>query len=356
MALKSIHVEVDEIDRDSWSRLITQFSDATLYQTWSYGSVGRRPVDVRHIVLKAGEEIVGCCQVTIQRVLPLFGVGIADIKWGPLWRRNGRTAEPNILLQSIQHLKREYGIKRRLLLRIRPHTVGREKELARHILETEGFKRNPTATPYRTLRLDLSPSLEELRKNLIQKWRNHLNKAEKNGLSLIEGTTDGLYKTFLLLAKEMRERKGFVPGVDYDAYRRIQADLPEPLKMRIVTCQANGEPICVSIYSAIGDTGIYLLGATADKGMGLNGSYLLQWHIVRQLKESGIRYYDLGGVDPVGNPGVYEFKLGLAGRNGCQEELLGEFHGCFEFQGKLTRAALKARSVLRGKAHRSKAD
>jgi lipid II:glycine glycyltransferase (peptidoglycan interpeptide bridge formation enzyme) len=346
MTLPAIHIEIDKIDRDGWNQLITQFSDATVYQTWSYGSVGRRPDDVSHIVLKAGDEIIGCCQVIIRRVLPLFGVGIADIKWGPLCRKDEKPADPEILRQSIQQLKREYGAKRNLLLRIWPHATREQKASTLSILEAEGFRRNTAAGAYRTLHLALSPSLDELRGNLSQRWRRQLNKAEKNGLTLIEGTSDELYRTFFSLGKEMRERKKFVPGVDYETYGRIQADLPASLKMRIVICESQGEPICASVYSAIGDTGIYLLGATGDSGLRLNAGFLIHWHMIGRLKESGVRYYDLGGIDQIANPGVTDFKLGLAGRQGYEVELLGEFHGCFGFQGKVGQIALKGWASL----------
>jgi lipid II:glycine glycyltransferase (peptidoglycan interpeptide bridge formation enzyme) len=69
------------------------------------------------------------------------------------------------------------------------------------------------------------------------------------------------------------------------------------------------------VGSAIGDRGIYLLGATNDQGMKNKGSYLLQWRMIEWLKENGCHWYDLGGIDPDGNPGVYHFKSGLSGKD-----------------------------------------
>src|SRR4029079_10523725 len=128
------------------------------------------------------------CQVTIRWLSSLLGIGIADIKWGPLYKKRGEPEQQELFLQSIRELKQEYAIKRGLFLRIWPQAMGGQKESVAHILKTEGFKRNDTSEAYRTLRLDLSPSLEDLRKNLLQKWRNCLNRAEKNGLRLVEGT------------------------------------------------------------------------------------------------------------------------------------------------------------------------
>jgi lipid II:glycine glycyltransferase (peptidoglycan interpeptide bridge formation enzyme) len=134
-----------------------------------------------------------------------------------------------------------------------------------------------------------------------------------------------LYKVFLALQGEMFERKKYVSGVDYKQYRLIQNDLPLLQKMKIVVCEYENEPIAVSICSAIGDTGIYLLGATGNKGMRLNGSNLLQWRMIKWLKERGCLYYDLGGIDPEANPGVYRFKCGIAGKIGRDEKHIGQY-------------------------------
>jgi lipid II:glycine glycyltransferase (peptidoglycan interpeptide bridge formation enzyme) len=123
----------------------------------------------------------------------------------------------------------------------------------------------------------------------------------------------------------MRERKNFMPGVDYEEYRKIQNDLPENQKMRIFVCKADDQPVSVSICTEIGDTGIYLLGATGDRGMNLNGSNLLQWEMLKWLNKQGCRYYDLGGIDPALNPGVYRFKCGVTGKAGQEIRFIGQY-------------------------------
>ena len=83
--------------------------------------------------------------------------------------------------------------------------------------------------------------------------------------------------------------------------------------MRILICEQKGVPVAGIVTSAMGDSAIYLLGATSDDGLNAKGAYLLQWTMIQWLKENGFRWYDLGGIDPQGNPGVYSFKKGLSG-------------------------------------------
>jgi lipid II:glycine glycyltransferase (peptidoglycan interpeptide bridge formation enzyme) len=154
--------------------------------------------------------------------------------------------------------------------------------------------------------------MNDIRKALDQKWRNQLNRSEKNNLKMIEGNSDDLYQLFLDLQKEMHDRKKYILGVDYNEFREIQRNLPEPLKMTILICEFDGKVLTATIGSKIGDMGIYLLGATGNEGMKMKGAYLSQWRMIEILKESGCHWYDLGGIDPDNNPGVYHFKSGLS--------------------------------------------
>lgn len=84
------------------------------------------------------------------------------------------------------------------------------------------------------------------------------------------------------------------------------------MKMHIVICKHEGEPVTATIASAIGDRGIYLLGATGEAGMKQKSAYLSQWQMILWLRERGCHWYDLGGIDPENNPGVYHFKVGMS--------------------------------------------
>jgi lipid II:glycine glycyltransferase (peptidoglycan interpeptide bridge formation enzyme) len=63
----------------------------------------------------------------------------------------------------------------------------------------------------------------------------------------------------------------------------------------------------------MGNSAIYVLGATNADAMKLKAAYVLQWAAINWLKNIGIRYYDLGGIDPESNRGVHHFKQGLSG-------------------------------------------
>jgi lipid II:glycine glycyltransferase (peptidoglycan interpeptide bridge formation enzyme) len=161
--------------------------------------------------------------------------------------------------------------------------------------------------------VDLSPSVEDLRKKLDKKWRNQLSSSEKNNLKVMWATGSDGYQTFCLIYGQMRRRKTFETTVDVEEFGRIQQNLIEPHRMQVLICEDKGVPVAGLVASAMGDTAIYLLGATSDEGLKSKGAYLLQWTLIKWLKESGFKWYDLGGIDPEGNPGVYHFKRGFSG-------------------------------------------
>jgi lipid II:glycine glycyltransferase (peptidoglycan interpeptide bridge formation enzyme) len=315
--------ELIKLDRDAWNEVISLFDDASIYQTWSLGMIRYGKDNICHAIVRDKNEIIAACQYAI--IKTPFGLKIADIRWGPLWRRKTRPADEKALWFILKCLRDELVYKKRYFVRLTPRIETNAVNDIELCLKSIRFSKNRYSKPYRTLVLDLTPSLEGIRNNLNRKWRNHLNKAERSGLKIVQGTSDELFEEFMRLQQEMLARKNFSPGVDYGEFQKIQKDLPEPLKMQILTASDNDETINVVIVSTIGDTGIYLLGASADKGLGKDGSYLLLWRSVEWMKMNGLRSFDLGGIDPQGNPGVYGFKLGIAGRSSRDICLIGQY-------------------------------
>ncbi len=312
-------VVVDRATSAEWSKLLDLFDDANIYQTFAYGGVRWGEKSLSHLILKRDGEVRGMAQLRIVRPTPLK-FGMAYLRWGPLCERRGRLLDPEGFINMARALEEEYVGKRRLLLRVIPNAFAGTPRAS--VMQTAFSRFTPEAliaeNTYRTFVLDLSPSLEELRKKLDAKWRNKLAGAEKNNLNIVAG--DGLeeYQTFCRLYNQMRQRKNFETTVDVEEFRQIQETLPAGQRMRILICENRGTPVAGLVTSAMGDSAVYLLGATSDAGLNTKGAYLLQWTMIRWLKENGIRQYDLGGIDPAGNPGVYSFKRGFSGLDVCQ--------------------------------------
>lgn len=313
---KEYQVEVDHITAPEWSEFLAHFEDANIYQTWSYGKVRWGQQNLSHLLLKRDDEIVAMAQLLVVQ-LPYFKVGMAHLRWGPLCHRKGRELEPEVVQKMADALYDEYARNRGLFLRILPNAY-------QETLRAEVFKsafslyRSEHFGPgdsYRTLVVDLSPPLDDLRKRLNQKWRNQLNRAERNDLRVVEDDGIDSFKTFIRIYDEMLARKQFAVSSDILEFERIQQDLPQGHRMRVFICEHEGLPVAGVVGTTMGNMAIYLFGATNEQGMKSKGAYLLQWRMIMWLKEIGVAFYNLGGINPQKNPGVHHFKEGLSGQD-----------------------------------------
>lgn len=341
---------VDRVTEAEWNSLLPRFADASIYQTWAYGAVCWGEKQLSHLVLRRGANVVAAAQLRVVRI-PVLNRGIAYLRWGPLWRLKADTPASQVLDAMLESLCREYVDRRGLLLRLLPNVFREDSETPSYVSSFSRYGLEPEAdsAPYRTIRVDLTASLETIRRRLDGKWRNQLNGAERNGLTVSEGTDDGLYRQFLELYEEMMARKQFETTVDVREFRQLQERLPEGQKMYIMISAKDGVPQTGLVATALGNTGIYLLGATSNEGMKSKGSYLLQWQMMQRLRDHGCRWYDLGGINPDSNPGVYHFKQGMGGNEVAgigRFELRGSWLStcCVQFAEKLQQIRQRSRT------------
>jgi len=324
---KGYNYEIDNILKDEWHVLLLEFNDATIYQSWSYGEVRWGAERLSHIILKRNDHIVAAAQVRIFRV-PLLGETIAYVYRGPLWRLRSEDVNKKNLRQIIKALLIEYVEKRRLFLRVVPNEVSDNRTDVLSVFTSEGFHHSSIAKPYETILIDLSASHDDLYQGLSKKWRENLRRSERSGLTLVEGTSQDLYGVFVDLYIQMHTRKKFVQFVDIHEFKRIHNDLPDNLKLAVLTCERENIPVSTLVYTAIGDTGIPLFSAIGNNGLKLRGSYLLRWTMLQYLKKTGYRFFDQGGINKKNNPGGYHFKSGMGG---IEVTFIGEFEKCGSF-------------------------
>jgi lipid II:glycine glycyltransferase (peptidoglycan interpeptide bridge formation enzyme) len=179
--------------------------------------------------------------------------------------------------------------------------------------------------------MDITPSLKDLYEGMRPHWKRELKIAERKGLEIVAGTGDELFQAVMDIHREMVARKKFKEGNDINQFRFMQAQLPDNLKMRVMICKSAAGICAGTIWSAIGNMGLYLFGATSSVGLKSNGSYLLQWKLIEQLKKEGLAVYDLNGINPEMNPGTYKFKNDLAGKHGRDVWFAGQFESHANF-------------------------
>jgi len=305
---------IEIVNRNQWRSFAPLFRDYNYRQLWDFGvaCTERLGAVSEHVAIKDASEILGLADVRIKRV-PLLKAGIAYITGGPLVRRQ-EEGSPESLKACLQSLINRYVRDQGLVLRVlgplgTPDWNARQTE----VFEALGFKTTTRVASYHTLVVDIARPPGEIRKGLAQKWRNCLNRAEKNGLEVRSGADLELFDDFCGLYRQLLDRKQFEVELDADFYARVQGQLIEAERFLVSLVDVQGEPVAGHVASILGDTCVYLLGASNHTGLETKASYLLQWHTIQSARERSCQYYDLGGIDPEQNPGVYHFKQGVGG-------------------------------------------
>jgi len=307
-------VVVEQLERRRWDELVSGFSDLGLSQTWEYGEAvaALQGAECRHVAIRDGGDVIGLADVRIKRI-PLLGGGIAYISAGPLTRR-GPTPNLDRFAAAAIALRQEFCDRQGLVLRIlAPVSTPEVNEAFGAKLISLGFEPSDRGRSYETVLLDLSPELDDLRSSCGKMWRRCLRQSERADLSVEVGEDESLYRNFLSVYAEMRERKTFGIELDPDFYARLRPKLPEAERLRSYVARSNGELAGALVISMLGDTAFYLLGATNELGRKTRASYLLHWRVICEARERGLRWYDLGGIDEAENPGGYRFKSTMGG-------------------------------------------
>ena len=342
----AIEIIIDDISETQWQMYAQDFADYSIYQTWAYQQVRAETAgqQLSRFVVKDGEQVMTMGQMRIKNVRPL-GLRIGYVQWGPLLR--GKNGEIRCSADAIAMLRQAYLGRRVNILRLVPNVCdgdsGRQVE---QMLGNSGFGRVGYLRPYHTVVVPLGGGEEELRRNLHQKWRNMLNKAEKAGIEIRQGTSGEYLSIFESLYRRTVERKHFA-GLDIEEFSKSQQALDERQKMNVIVAYLYGEPVSAHVSSYLGDMAVVLFAAGNDAGLKCGASNLVWWKSFLSAQQAGMKSCDLGGIDPVGNPGVHQFKSRMGGKEvfhiGTFEVCRG---GCIRGIWRLTE---KLHTIIKGK-------
>lgn len=333
----------EKLEPSRWAEVMRHFDDANIYQSHEYGTACWNRNELHHLILWKNERMVAAAQVRVMKV-PFVRCGVAYVRYGPLVRLRGTPYDPEIMREMTRALAKEFVDRRGLMLRMLPNLMkgDPDAEMTMGIWKRMGLRHQPEVYVSDTIVVNLEPSIDELRMGLRQRWRNALKHSENSGYVVRTGNSDELFAVFEQLFDEMMARKKFDTTVDVREHREMQKLLGDSSKMHILICEKDGKPQNGLVFSTMGNGAIYLLGATGNEGLAGKGAYLLIWHSLVMAKELGCAWYDLGGIHPEKNPGGYQFKGGMGGR---EVSLIGAFELSRNW---LNPTALKLGEWLRG--------
>ena len=277
--------------------------------------------------IKDGEgSPIALAQVLIKKVGVFFKA--ARLNRGPLLLRNGLPdsddGEVNSL-EVLKALKMEGKLRKWIYFSVAPE-MPFSPEMQDAVIGI-GFK-SRAIVPAGSSLLQLSCDEDSLMSSLNGKWRNMLRKSQKSNLVISQCEGEAIPALLVEnIYKKLKTEKGF-NGLSDSILHQFLTNNSFGNNVKVSVCSQNEftlddrDPAGVLISVHHGDTATYLIGYTNQAGRNFNANYLMLWQAILKAKESGLSYYDLGGLSANTPKGIRKFKSGV---NGEEYSLIGEF-------------------------------
>jgi lipid II:glycine glycyltransferase (peptidoglycan interpeptide bridge formation enzyme) len=123
---------------------------------------------------------------------------------------------------------------------------------------------------------------------------------------------------------DMAARKGFQVGVSRELVRDFLSKCPKGKNVLITALNSEQQPISWALIVSFAGSASYLVGAgisSRHPAFVRGASNLVQMEAIRWARSTNNTDYNLEGLDPEGNPGVYRFKERMNGKMCVQKGL-----------------------------------
>lgn len=247
--------------------------------------------------------------LVLWRDVPLFGP-FAYVPRGPIV---GSPGDLGRALEALATLARERGA---VALKVDPELTAAEAAAA---LARAGYRRGPDVQPVlATLVMDITAAEDDILASLEKDTRWSVRQAPKRGVEVRTAGDDGALRAFYDLYRETGRRARFITRT-FDYYRLAWRTLIDAGLATLRLAYVSGRAVAGSMTWRCGARDLYMYGATDQEGRKRFAAYALLWESIREAKQRGASYFDLGGIprdptrtdDPMYGP--YLFKKGFGG-------------------------------------------
>lgn len=296
-----------QVDANTWDRMLAGLNGHPL-QSAGWGEARQRVDGLESIYLLSEQNGAphGMARVETRR-LPLLG-RVAWIPRGPVF-----AAENGDALQ--QSLCRE--LKRRgFALAVFDHYRPAESE-----------------TSVRTIWIDLTLGAEALKKRIDKQWMYGVRRAAREGVEVVRATTAEEVTEFFRMCARISQDKGFeLPGSEALMQQLLFSPQAEGEQMQLFLAMYEGKIGAGAFVARSGEHLHYFWGASDRAPARQRVGEAVQWAVIEWGIELGCSRYDLEGIDPVNNPGVYAFKKKMGGE---EVQLAGKAYFPLNIQGRM---------------------
>jgi len=302
----------DERARLTWDQTLARFEDCSPFQSFAWGEyrrgLGWEPY--RWVATDDQGEVTAMMQGYLRR--HVFGLGL-------VWSEGGPIGDLSACDESLQTAIKDATGLRRVYCRFRCDRRRNIEDALRLGPQGWSIPWAPLTSNY-TMTLDLTQDEAQLLKGCERNWRRNLKRSQEGSLN-IRQWLDPAAEEILSVYGSMQEVKGLEEQHSRAEIEQLLLRAKEQLV--VYRCEdETGQLVSLMACLVVGDRACSVLSATSVKGRELHASYGIYLAIMRHCRNLGVRIYDLAGIDPIRNPGVYRFKRATGA---TPVELLGEW-------------------------------
>lgn len=199
------------------------------------------------------------------------------------------------------------------LVKIEPELTAQDETRA-DLLKLGLIKTRPIQPNWSTIYVDLHDDLDTVLKNLPQKGRHAIKRAERDGVTVKQIPANAKNcKIMYDLLKDTAAGAGF--GIRSSNYYQTFYQRYEKAGLgQLFFAYFEGEIVAGAFALVFGKKSTYKDGASIRKRTAYGASHLLQWHVIEWAKEKGSLIHDLCGAPPISeskNPSHPHYGIGL---------------------------------------------
>ena len=294
---------------EEWNGQVVALS-GSFYQTYGWGEVRRvagwQPL---RLLARSGGQVIAAASVLVKRKL---GVAVCWVPGGPLGVSEVLDGQFRAALGSALGTRLFY-------CRISLLRADQTNEVVS--LSGAGWQRPTVAlSSGLTMSYALLGDEAERLKRTSGNWRHNLKRSGRYDLRIEHWETPNL-EAISALYREMESLKSLP---EQHSAAELAAIFTQCRKQVVVYRCLDGDGRLLAIRAAglCGATAMDLLAVAGGEARKVYASHATLWALLDHCSRLGLRDYDLSGVDPVGNKGVFDFKHGTGA---SLVECLGEW-------------------------------
>jgi len=298
-------------DKNTWEQFALSSKQGNFLQSWNWGEFNH---SLGHKIFRLGFYQNNQLKGVALLIKKIAKRGIyLECPAGPLipWH------QPQYFSIFINQIKILAKKETAVFIRIRPNILSTPQNF--NLFKQKGLIKAPMHLHAQTTWvLDITPSEEDLLKNMRKNTRYSIKKAQKLGVKIIQSLNIKDVDLLYQLQLETIKRHKFVPFSQEYFTKQFQAFSADH-QIQLFKAIYKHKILAISFIIFYGKEAVYHYSGSSNQMRHIPASYLLQWQAIKTAKKRKINQYNFWGISKINNPrhrfsGVTLFKTGFGGK------------------------------------------